>query len=187
MYASMLIALTAGAQPQSGEEWDRAKADAAKQRDALVKRLSDEHLWLQPKREEELMACLKAARAFPDPRMTPILLKHLASGPSAPGAGVDPFRMTLEDRVPVLGALASIGPSAIPEVVETLRKTESAKEVDLLALLVWAIYDGGGFGKELAVERLELELRNTKLPKERENLQKAIKRLRPPNDTKGKS
>jgi hypothetical protein len=119
------------------------------------------------------LADLDAAAQLPLPELAPVLIKHIGFLPSF--RGLD----RLENMFPAYGALVRIGTPAIGPALARLKKVEpDSREAILLVQLVVEVYSQGGFGEQLAIQRLELELSKTKEKRERSNLEEALKSLR---------
>jgi hypothetical protein len=171
-------------QPAGEADLERLAKEAASQRARLCAKLADEKLWSEPENEKELLACLKAARVFPDPKLVAMLAPRIAYSPYTVMEPLKP----IEDLAPVYGVLLNIGLPALPAAVERLKHVDpDSDDARLLTRLLVKVYDQAGFGKDIAIQRLELELSRTKAGKERANLQGALKWLRRGIDTKGKT
>jgi hypothetical protein len=171
-------------QPTSDLELENLTTELAKQRYRLTKLLEDEKLWTDPKRRTDLLACLKLAKLFPDPKMAPVLLKRISFCPD-PAHDIPPFR-TIEEVAPAFGVLVTIGLPAVAPPIERLKKIDSEDDnARIMVLLVKRIYEKAGFGREMAIQRLDRELSRTNDAQEKANLVDAIERLQRGRDAKG--
>jgi hypothetical protein len=139
---------------------------------AIVLKLTDEDTWSNPKKRKVLHDSLRAAEPLGIKRLAPTLTRHIdyeANGKAS----------TRESRYPAYAVVRGIGISAVPDLLGQI-KTLAAEDRGALAkrqLLVECIleiYEKGGFGKELGIKRLELELAACS-EKEKKPMQEALK------------
>jgi hypothetical protein len=154
---------------QTGE--DVAQLYKAREK-VLIGEFQKDELWRSQNDKKKLLELLKEARTLRSPRLAPILTKHIEYD-SQEGVELPP-RMTFQDRFPVCGFLCDLGILGVPSVMERLRTVDGKRESNLLLMVLVETYDQGGFGKQLARKRIELEAERCK-GKERERLNRALK------------
>jgi len=146
----------------------------------LLSKLKNESLWRDPARSEALASALKQASFHSTPGVIEFLVDRIDYDTySLPGARTTKF-VSVEKRFLVCGALEDLGVKAVPALVAMLKKTDpneregnGAQRRTLGIITLKGIYDAGGHGRELALERLRLELAKAK-GVEKELLQKAM-------------
>jgi len=142
----------------------------------LVKKLSDKKNWKDKKRNEEIIKYLETARVLNAYELAPILSQYISFiNKKAALEMISPLRAG--PMFPVYKTMKSFGLYSVPFLMQTIKKSDIKKnsnEFYYSLICIIAIYDEGGFGKELAKKRLELELKKTKDKKERANLEAAL-------------
>ncbi len=154
--------------------------ECARQAEVLRRALADEALWRDSEsRTKEIRAYLSLAQALRAKSVAPILVPRIAYGKEPTFASPWP---PLEKSFPVFGALKCIGIPAVPHLLSELKKgdpgdrTEEARvKRAFLVMCPRDIYDEGGHGRLMARSRLQLELEATKDPRERTNLEAALR------------
>lgn len=174
LFAALIVSLLVS-QKDTRASVDSFVEELAEHRKKLLKTLAEDKMWTDPERKDALTRALQAASAFADSRFVRPLIRRTAYSPWKGRVG----EMPIEMEYPVYGILLRIGTPSIGAAVEELKKAGSDKEETRLLLpLIVDIYAKGGFGKDLAIQRLELELSKTKDALERQNLENALKWLR---------
>jgi hypothetical protein len=164
--------------------WEQAVDQIPKYRETILKILKDDKLWTDSNRQEELGKILTTANLLADSRLAPVLIRRIGYSPKEQRFR----RRPPEIAHPVYGILLRIGTPSIGPAVEELKRIAPEKEeVKLLLPLIVEIYDKGGFGNDLAIQRLELELSKTKDARARRNLENALKWLKRGPEIKGLS
>jgi hypothetical protein len=146
----------------------------------LPAKLRQEKLWTDPASQKALTGYLKQARAEPTDKVIAALLEHLDHDIySYPGSKV-PKEVTPESRYPVVGTLIGIGLPSVPSLVKNLaatdpndKKGKGNHRQTLAVTCLREIYSRGGYGKELAVTRIQTELEHA-TGKEKEYLESAL-------------
>jgi hypothetical protein len=169
----------------------------------LLTTLKSRSLWDDPSQEAKLLQHLKFARAVKAESLNPILVEHINYiPPSLQNRPLLP--QDLSDFFPAKAALMDIGVSAVPHLLDLLKKTNPAEfdvAVDirdrerflaslkgggltsrsrLAVVCLIGIYDKGGEGRQLAKRRIELEIAQAR-GIERQALEKLLTRWFAPN------
>lgn len=136
-----------------------------KREKALFLALQGEGIWKDHSRTEELERRLQEAKAMRAASCIPVLIKHLTVCPSFRKY---PFMrlMTSAQAFPAYDALREMGLPAVQPVLDQLKMTDPNDSKDnqgqrhqiLIGCLIY-VYGQAGCGKELAKERIRLEIR----------------------------
>lgn len=136
--------------------------DREKREKSLLVTLQDEAIWNDKSRKKELLGCLEKVRSLRAYSCIPALIKHLKYSPIP---REESFRlMTAEMAFPVYDVLPALGLPAVQPILDHLRLTdpraagEDGHRILLLTCCLLKIYDQAGCGKELAKERIRLEI-----------------------------
>jgi hypothetical protein len=146
----------------------------------LVAKFKQPKLWTDPAQQQTLNGYLDEVRKTPTNTLLNGLLEHIDydiySYPGVRQKMIAPAK-----QFPVVGILDAKGASAVPLLIDFLKKTDpddkkgnGERRQGLAIIALQNIYEEGGFGRELARERLKLEIAKSK-DKEKDFLQKALK------------
>ena len=154
---------------------DLQKEFAQKEKEILIK-LQDEKTWMEPKNKDSLLSYLEMAKTIRSKAFVPILIPRLAYSPYSEENGK---LVSNEVRYPVMNTLKEIGLPAVSALLEVAKNTDPDdgtprgvfkdhdRKVDgkgyvrhwLAVYCLVQIYNQGGFGQDLAKQRIELELK----------------------------
>jgi len=160
-----------------------ADVHGVSKRGDLATKLKQEKLWTDFELKEALETYLEQAKTNPSKEVVAVLVKHIEydiySYPATRS------RLTArEKRFPVIGTLTHIGLPCVPSLIELLKVTDPEDENDSARRQYFAvdclcdIYDKGGYGKEVAFERLKLAIARSD-GREKKLLESAAARIRP--------
>ena len=142
------------------------EAEYKKQEKVLLAKLQNEEIWNDSKQSAELERLLQIAGVIKPAELAPVLVKHIDYFHSQ---GIRRFIKPgpIELIYPSYGILVRLGlPSVQPLLNELKRDSgERAKQLlsqkrNLIVHCIIEIYDEGGYGRELARRRIELELKH---------------------------
>ena len=175
------------AQVGKGSQADFLK-EYQRQEKEIVSKLQDAKLWSDPKQKDALLEHLAVARLLRSKALVPVLIPHLTYSQFKEGGAYK----TVEERYPAMWVLLEIGTPAIPALVEVLKKADpdddplknavlerkgsgtGAAEHGVALHCIVGIYNQGGYGKDLAKARIELELKAATKDLEKMFLRRAL-------------
>src|SRR5579859_6941494 len=174
---ALLLGIFVSALAPLDSEAEIAKAWAAYEggEKLLNSKLSSKALWTESAKKDLLLSYLSAAKSFRYPSLAPILVEHLDY--DAVGPGNEKRKVSLGERFPAFDALSSYNVQVVPELLATIKRTDSSSAPDkdlkiyLSIVAMRKVYGGGKVGLELAKKRIELEIETAK-GKEKELLEK---------------
>jgi hypothetical protein len=147
------------------------------QRERIVlQALKQDQIWRNPMHRADLLAFLDEAKLLRSSSFAAILVKRIDydAYPLQPS----PPRLSVEQQYPAFGLLAEIGMPATSAILEEMKGAKiEQRRMNFLVLAMVRIYERGGFGKELARKRIELEAERGK-GEERERLIQVLKHAR---------
>lgn len=165
---------------------------------ALLQALSDDALWTERARKDELRAHLQAVRVWRPEALVPVLVAHVDYQPvyKAIDAFNPPYNPSPKEMFPAATALAAIGLPAVPVILHEMRgldrdppvppmspmymdamrrRIRAIRRADCLARCLVNIYDVGGNGAEMACLRVQLGAQKATVAiKEKANLLKFL-------------
>ena len=165
----VIVLLSAGREDEN-ESLDGLKKQLATLEKQAVKELVKEEIWSTSAQKGVLMEQLTAAALVRSPAIAPMLAKNITYAPSL---RVSPIP-TLSRMYPAYAALRNIGVPAVRSIIDELKALDADKKVtfdlsgrlsdpllmrNLLVECLIEIYEQGGFGKELASQRIESEIK----------------------------
>lgn len=154
-------------------------ADAQREAD-LIAKFKQPKLWTDRALEKTLAGYLdEAKKSYSDGLIDALIERIDHDIYSYPG--VRTKVIAVEKQFPVVGVLSEIGPPCVPALIDVLKKVDpSDKKGDpggrrmLCIVCLVKVYERGGFGVELAKERIRLEIGKSQ-GKEKLLLENALK------------
>lgn len=140
--------------------------------------MQDETLWHDIKRREELRTALRLVIILRIQDAAPMLVKHIDY--DAEIGLISSSSTPLRERFHAMEALQSLGVISVPVLLNELKNVDvgdqsknANRKVSALIFCLIRIYHEGGYGGELARQRVELEAKQT-TGKSKERLLKAL-------------
>lgn len=148
--------------------------------DDLASKLKSEKLWTDFELQKTLNTYLTAAKKNPTDKVIAVLIEHIDYDIYSYG-GIREKMIALEKQYAVVGLLSEIGLPSVPALVDSLKTTDPEDKKNdgerkqwFAIICIRNIYDQGGFGVQLARQRIELEMKKAN-PKEKKYLERALK------------
>lgn len=140
---------------------DRYEEQQRAQNPILLKMLQNEAMWHNPANGKYLLAAIRNVEALQITSAAPILVEHIDYNAEilGPGRGMLPA----SQNFPAARALRNLGPAAVPAILNGMKSLdpdvpiEHQRPVSSLIVDMIFIYQKGGYGKKMAMRRVELE------------------------------